>query len=124
MVDDCAIRNGGTATGSDRDPGSALDTAFDLLSVERRRRVLYCLRERDEPMSLSDLADAVVDAESGSQTDHRERVAISLDQVHLPKLADADVVDYSPSDRRVEYAGDAFVDPFLARAAELERRDH
>ncbi|WP_135822867.1 DUF7344 domain-containing protein [Halostella litorea] len=124
MVDDCTARNDGTAIGGDPDPSAALDAAFDLLSVERRRRALYRLRDRDDPMSLSDLADALVAEESAPAADpaeRRERVAVSLGQVHLPKLADADVVDYSRSERRVEYEGDAFVEPFLDRAAELER---
>lgn len=120
MIDDSSTRNGSTAISGDRDPSEALDTAFELLSVERRRNVLYCLRERSEPMSLSALADAIVDEEAASRADHRERVVISLGQVHLPKLADADVVDYSPTDRRIEYAGDEYVEPFLDRAAELE----
>jgi len=124
MDEDPTAGDGCTATDDGRVTPSALDTAFDLLSAERRRRALYCLRERDGPVSVADLADAVADRETASPADperHRERVVISLGQVHLPKLADADVVAYDPSDRRVGYLGDAVVEQFLARAAVLER---
>ncbi|NHN49782.1 hypothetical protein G9464_19620 [Halostella sp. JP-L12] len=107
---------------ADRDDvSSALDAAFDLLATERRRNALYCLREADDPVPLLELADRVADREDESPSDARERVAISLGQVHLPKLDDAGVVDFDPQDRYVVHRGDPIVDRFLDHAAEHER---
>lgn len=107
---------------ADRDDVSnALDAAFDLLATERRRNALYCLREADDPVPLLELADRVADREDEPPSDGRERVAISLSQVHLPKLDDAGVVDFDPQDRYVVHRGDPIVDRFLDHAAEHER---
>jgi hypothetical protein len=77
------------------------DRAFDLLRDGTRRRVLRTLRETDGAMALGELAAAAdardegVPAEEISM-DRRERTAVSLHHCHLPKLADAGVVEYDP----------------------------
>ena len=105
----------------DRDEISdALDTAFDLLSTERRRHALYCLREANDPVPLLELADRIAEREAGSPPDDPERIAVSLGQVHLPKLDDAGVVDFDSHDQYVAHCGDPVVDTFLEHAAEHE----
>lgn len=105
------------------DGPSSLDTAFDLLSTERRRRTLYCLRDADEPLSVTELAARVAEREADTvDADHRQRVAIALGQVHLPKLDDAGVVRYDPDDSHVEHDGGPLVETVLDWAEQLERR--
>lgn len=93
------------AVEDDRDDGEVaqgelpLDQVFDALSKARRRRTLRYLHERDERVSLSDLAEHVAAIENGTDTDklgsqERKRVYVSLYQCHLPKLDDLDVVEY------------------------------
>jgi len=103
------------------DVSDALDTAFDLLATERRRHALYCLREADGSMPLLELVDRVVEREADVPGDHRERVAVSLGQVHLPKLDDAGVIDFDAHEEFVAHRGDPVVDQFLEHAAEHER---
>lgn len=103
------------------DVSNELDTAFDLLATERRRHALYCLRDADDPVPLLELADRVAEREAGSPADDRERIAVSLGQVHLPKLDDAGVVDFDSRDQYVAHCGDPIVDTFLDHAAEHER---
>ncbi|WP_440764988.1 DUF7344 domain-containing protein [Natronorubrum sp. DTA7] len=78
--------------------------AFDLLADRRRRAVLEYLDDRDEPVSLIDLADHVTLEEQGlargaiadcgdALLGTRRRVRISLRHHHVPKLAAADVVE-------------------------------
>ena len=101
---------------------NSLDTAFELLARERRRKVLYCLRDSDGLLSLSELADRIAEREaSKSAGDVYQEITISLSQVHLPKLEDAGVIDYDHAERRIEHQGDPFVDMLLARAARIER---
>lgn len=102
---------------------NSLDTAFELLARERRRKVLYCLRDSDGLLSLSELADRIAEREAPKSAgdDVYQEITISLSQVHLPKLEDAGVIDYDHAERRIEHQGDPFVEMLLARAARIER---
>lgn len=68
----------------------SLDTIFELLVSSRRRSALYVLYRSDGPVALSDLVAEVASMEDVAP----ERIATALHQVHLPKLADAGVVEY------------------------------
>jgi len=75
---------------------SALDeqTIHDLLSNERRRRVLQLLDEHGE-LSVRELSELIAAAETGSAPpprDARQSAYISLRQTHLDRLVDLDVV--------------------------------
>jgi hypothetical protein len=76
-----------------------LDVVFDLLSNERRRRVLRHLLSETETSTLGDLAEHIAaieneKPESALTSTERKRVYICLYQCHLPKLDDADVIDF------------------------------
>jgi hypothetical protein len=75
------------------------DTIFSILSNQRRRYVLYYLTRRQESVALRDLAEQVAAWENDLTVEElnykqRKRVYTSLHQTHLPKLDDADVIDY------------------------------
>lgn len=75
------------------------DLIFDILSSSRRRYVLYCLQEADEPMEVTDLAEQIAAWENDTEVSElsaqeRKRVYVSLYQTHVPKLASAGVVEY------------------------------
>jgi hypothetical protein len=75
------------------------DTAFDLLSNGRRRFVLRQLQRRRDGVELSDLAEELAAEENDLppeelSSQQRKRTYVSLYQTHIPKLADAGVVDY------------------------------
>ena len=83
------------------------DERFELLAAERRRLALEVLSDRDAPLELDDLATAVAARQSDDdapEDDVIERTTVSLHHVHLPRLADADVVDYDIAARRVDNA--------------------
>lgn len=72
---------------------------MNALVDRRRRAVLDCLRERDRPMTVADVAETLAARLHGStatETD-RSRLRISLRGLHLPSLADRGDVTYSPS---------------------------
>ena len=83
----------------DRPESGDFETALELLVDERRRQVLLTLRECDSTVSLDELAlrvasrtqESTVGGESQELTD---RVKTSLHHAHLPKLHDANVVEY------------------------------
>ncbi|MFC7140425.1 hypothetical protein ACFQMA_11365 [Halosimplex aquaticum] len=101
-------------------------TVFGLLANDVRRRLLLRLRER-EPVQVPDAvlerdpdsaeSDPVSDGCGGP--DHQRLTAVRLHHVHLPKLADAGVVEWH-RDRDVVTRGARFgdVEPTLAVLAE------
>lgn len=79
-----------------------------LLAVKRRRLALAALEGRDGAVELQELAREVATRE-GIETedgDAFERVAVTLHHVHLPKLAEAGILEYDPEARRVEPVGE------------------
>lgn len=81
-------------------PRLTKDVAFHLLQNPRRRAVLRYLLWGDEGTHvMRDVAEAVAAWEHDTTVAslagaERQRVYISLYQSHLPKLADAGVIDY------------------------------
>lgn len=76
---------------------SSLDTVFTLLSNRRRRCVLYLLAQAEEPVELSELARLVGVYEHGGETpapDELKRIYSALYNTHVPKLANAGLVEY------------------------------
>jgi len=96
-----------TDEASDAPPEPSLDLIFEILKNSRRREVIKYLRERDERVSLSDLAEHVAAVENGITTaelssSQRKRVYVGLYQCHLPKMDDAGVIDYERSRGTIE----------------------
>lgn len=88
------------------------DVVFELLSSPRRRYVLYLLRDADEPVELTTLAEHVAAWENDTSVDditeqERKRVYVSLYQTHIPRLDDANVVNYDKESGLVSLATDA-----------------
>lgn len=77
----------------------------DVVTDQRRRNVLQCLDGRDDGLALADLANDVAALERETNRDDVapafvERVYVSLYHCHVPKLAEAGVVEYR-ADRNV-----------------------
>ena len=99
-----------TAFGDTR--ADAVDTAMDLLADRRRRAVLEYLEETDGSATLTELAVEIAEQETASEpnaiSDHgdvsardRRAVRISLHHTHVPKLVNADVIDYDSATKTV-----------------------
>lgn len=86
---------------------------FDSLSSVRRCAIVHVLNDRS-PLAEDELAARLVDLRAAAET-RREQVHVTLRHRHLPKLADAGVVEYEPDDGLVD-CGPAFD----AAAATLE----
>jgi hypothetical protein len=101
--------------GSFGSPTGGTDAVFLALSDPRRRHVLDALRERDSSIPLSELARSVAkreaasaeSADSAAPDEDAARVHLSLYHSHIPKLADAGVVEYSPEGGTVGLSNDA-----------------
>lgn len=103
------------ADGRIASPGHALPSRSDvtsLLASPRRRRALERLWTFDEPIGLDDLADEVAVAERGTiiseiPAEEVKLVYLDLYHSHVPKLAEADVVEYGQEPDLVELSAGA-----------------
>jgi hypothetical protein len=88
------------------------DTLFSMLRNERRREVIGYLHDHGGPVDLRELSEHIAaienDCDPGAVTyKQRKRVQTALYQMHLPKLADWDIVAYDRRAGRVELADGA-----------------
>jgi len=90
-------------------PGS-LDALFDALADERRRAVLDVLSHQTGPIHVETLARELEAkergiAESDVPVDEIEQLLMGLYHVHLPRLAEAGLVEYDSDADTVAYEG-------------------
>ncbi|WP_435362002.1 ArsR/SmtB family transcription factor [Haloarchaeobius sp. DFWS5] len=82
------------------------DRVFDLLSNERRRVILSYLDQHDGPVYVRDIAQHIAALENDVDPDEvtskqQKRSYVSVYQRHIPKLADAGLVEYNDEERTV-----------------------
>jgi hypothetical protein len=95
------------ADDGDTETDLSYDESFDLLSNHRRRYVLHYLQQNGEQATLGDLADRIAAWENDVEMeevsyDERKRVYTSLQQVHLPRMDDLDVIEFDDRQGFVE----------------------
>lgn len=118
--------NGGETTLYYRDPeeeGLSLRDVFSLLESRRRRCALYFLTDTSEiETDFETLRDAVIDYEKRCEDppEAPDTVTISLEHVHLPRLDQADVIDWDREDRTIEYLGHPLVERWLSETQHLD----
>ncbi|WP_424020040.1 DUF7344 domain-containing protein (plasmid) [Halorientalis pallida] len=91
-----------TAEGGEESPAEelSLDLIFEILKNERRREVIRYLREHEQQVTLSDLAEHIAALENDTDvasitSSQRKRVYVGLYQCHLPKMADMGIVQFN-----------------------------
>ena len=75
------------------------DELYDLLSSHRRRYVLHACKQREDPVTLSELAEQIAAWEHDKTIEEitsteRKRVYTSLQQTHLNRMAEAGMIRY------------------------------
>lgn len=101
----------------------SLDEIHDLLSARRRRYTLYYLYLFENPVYLPDVAEHVTRWEQHESHLLEERLQTynTLYHTHVPKLANAGIVDYCQQEDMSELAENATrLRPYLEWAAETE----
>ncbi|MDS0276788.1 hypothetical protein NDI85_03210 [Halomicroarcula sp. S1AR25-4] len=103
---------------ADSDTGLLPDAeCIDLLSSNRRRILLRALCDAEErEHSLETLAATVAQTEQGTDLGDvaTHRIGVSLHHVHLPRLDDADVLDYDRETNTVRFYGSDRIETWLA----------
>jgi hypothetical protein len=92
---------------TDEGPTISHDECFDLLSNHRRRYTLHYLQQNSSSAGLGTLAEQIAAWENETTVedlsyDQRKRVYTSLQQVHLPRMHEAGVVEFDDREGFVE----------------------
>jgi hypothetical protein len=96
----------GHSIGEEALPDRSIDELLALLDDPQRQHVIRCLHHAPTPAALDDLAACLVvstPAEADQEADPRApfdhaRARAALHHVHLPRLADAGLVEYDADD--------------------------
>lgn len=106
---------------TDGDRLSTVSAAFDLLSDARRRGVLYAL-ELNERTNLDTLGERLARWErKAGRTTTADEIRTSLVHAHLPRLADAGVVEFDAATGTVEATDEVdTLRPFLRKTRDNE----
>jgi len=108
--------NGGVGPTGGNDPAEvepapftpAIDTVFEVLENEYRRRIcLFLIEEGVSVVRLEDVANAL---EGELDEVDPGRFRAGLHHWHLPKLDAVDLVDYDPRSRTIRYRGQPTVE--------------
>ncbi|WP_266074925.1 DUF7344 domain-containing protein [Haladaptatus caseinilyticus] len=88
---------------SGSDTALSPELLFDILGSQHRRFVLSNLSNESTPIPIDDLAYRLAAWEAGTtvadvSTEIAEDIEILLYHVHLPKMADSDLVTYDSGD--------------------------
>jgi len=115
-----------------KDPGvsrPSFDDIFDLLSSTRRRYAIYYLQQTpDGVATLDDLTEKVAAWETDTAADDvpedfGQRVRTSLHHTHLPRLDDANIVDYDARSESIRYWGQPVLEEYAEHVAAMELPD-
>ena len=102
-----------------------LDELFEVLANGHRRRLLGYFDDTDDDVgAFSDLVEHVADESDAVSNDDRERVAVNLHHNHVPKLEDANLVEYDPRSETVRYRGGSVVSDWIELARAYESGSH
>jgi hypothetical protein len=90
------------------------DRIYDILSSSRRRYILLQLKQREQPVELTELAEELAAWENDTTVaelskEDRKRVYVSLYQTHVPKLDEAGLIEYDSDSGLVSLRSDVTV---------------
>lgn len=91
-----------------RDVTLSLDATLELLANHDRRAIVAYLRDATcQTATVDELADHLVErrTERSGERPGRSHVVSTLHHIHVPKLADAGVVDYDARTKEIRYWG-------------------
>lgn len=82
------------------------DTTFEILTHGLRREILCLLDKQDDSLTDDELAVALATVYDVPERD----IAVALQHVHLPKLRQADYIDYDDRSGDIHYRGSELVE--------------
>ncbi|WP_435158452.1 DUF7344 domain-containing protein [Haladaptatus sp. DFWS20] len=101
------------AIGDRRTTKGQLTLLYKLLADHRRRVLLQCLRDTEAPMPISALVTELTPSDDRESSERDVEAEIAVHHIHLPKLADAGVIEYDQSAQQAAYTAPPQVDALL-----------
>jgi hypothetical protein len=101
------------AIGDRRTTKGQLTLLYKLLADHRRRVLLQYLRDTEDPMPISALVTELTQRDEHVSPDESIDTEIAMHHIHLPKLADAGVIEYDQSDQHAAYIAPPQVNALL-----------
>ena len=101
----------------------SLDACLELLADRQRRVIMRTFLDSDTDHASIDELISAISSEEAARTGERpghDSVASTLFHVHLPKFADADVLDYDTRHLEVRYTGDPRIEEVYRMIREFE----
>lgn len=107
---------------SEEPPKRLPSSVLRLLAPERRRAVVHTLMEAPNAThSVEDVVDAIRETyELSDDAGSPAYLRSSLHHTHLPKLDDADVVEYDPHDGTIRYQGDQVIEKWVEQIDRID----
>ncbi|SIR63148.1 hypothetical protein SAMN05421858_3013 [Haladaptatus litoreus] len=89
---------------------ATLDTIFDLFSKKRRRYALYYLDQQSGTVTVDEVVEYVANHENDATDEtipdeQYDRIELSLRQVHIPKTAEIDSIEYDRNEGEITIQG-------------------
>ena len=108
----------GSSADEDGSVASSRASTIPALADDRRREILALIESECGPVTPETLARNVAarDADGEPSQSRIENVLVQLHHCHLPKLADAGLIEYDRGDGRITYQGPSELPP-ASRAA-------
>lgn len=127
------VKNG-SASGNDndrpaeqaagRDSRLSVDATLELLAHRHRRALLsYFVDSDEDAASVDEIVSRIIEVEtaaSGRRPGHNQ-VENALHHIHLPKLADAGIVEHDSRSQSIRYRGEDHLETWLERIRNEER---
>lgn len=99
----------------------SVDDVFDALSDSRRRYVLHHLADQsDDTAGYGGLVEYVIAHSPDLDGEDGDRVRLTLTHTHLPKLADAGLIDHDTRSGTVRYRPSSLVEEIRELVADRE----
>lgn len=86
---------------------------YELLADHQRRVLLQCLRNTEASLSTSTLVTELTQGDGREPSEKDVEAEIAVHHIHLPKLADAGVIEYDQSAQQAAYSAPPQVDALL-----------
>ncbi|ELZ91993.1 hypothetical protein C440_16814 [Haloferax mucosum ATCC BAA-1512] len=103
------------------EPGLSETRIHEVLSNDRRRMAIEFLQDGD--LTLRELSERIAEAETGESPpprNIRQSAYVSLQQTHIPKLVELDIVDYDEESKVVSLAEAADITVYMEVVPEGE----
>lgn len=113
----------GSGDRTDQVGALSLDACLELLADRQRRLILgFFLDSGREHAPVDEIVSEIITDEAratGERPGH-DSIALTLFHVHLPKFADAGVLEYDTRHLEIRYHGDPRIEEVYAKIQELE----